>query len=355
LVVRVGQIPRPSVSWYVQRATYNKNGNFTIFDLEALKAKARIEAQKNQPVFVILDFGAPQYNNTTIGAKLTATKTPASISEIKSAVQIYLDEFYFYASQSQYSQASLWLGVGTNNSGDLFCVANSRNHGVSWANMINDLNNYSLGKGYVPKINVFGAIDIETWRGIDYDRIRKCENNFLDEAPPDSALNWAYGYSDTTDYRYYNFGEANDLAYGTDIHSWGADLFWELSWGIPEAYPFPEMYRIDGVLAASWQTLARYSAICQGPSAQSQCQPEIRAADPNWTKGRFMKFDAELTQYTANNCPTNTNKPEQGWQQLYGALATDLNTDGYFPQYSSDINFDFNYDYNNPSVSCPLP
>jgi hypothetical protein len=30
----------------------------------------------------------------------------------------------------------------------------------------------------------------------------------------------------------------------------------------------------------------------------------------------------------------------QGWQAVYGALATDLNTDGYFPQYASDITYE---------------
>jgi hypothetical protein len=360
LVVRVGQIPRASVSWYIQRAQYTKRTNKTTFDLDALKAKARIEAQKNQPVLVILNFGAPLYNSTTIGTKLTSTEIPVSISEIQGAVQIYLNEFYFYASQTQYSQASLTLGVGTNNSGDLFCLTNSRNHGVVWGDMIDYLNTYVSAQGYASKINVVGAIDIETWAplpdGSDpYRQLRKCGNQFLPEAPPESALNWAQGYSDATEYRYYNFGEFNNAASGTGLNSWGADLFWELSWGIPEAYPFPEMYRTDGELATTWQQLARYSAICRGPSSQTQCQPEVRAANPNWTKGRFMKFDAVLTQYTANECPTNTNRPEQGWQQLYGALATDFNTDGYFIPYSSDINFDLKYDYNNPSPSCPLP
>jgi len=282
------------------------------------------------------------------------------IGNIEVAIHQYIDAFM----QNDLPNSKLWIGVGTNNTGDLMCQGQGygTSHGTQWAAMINRLNTWLGQQGYnnLPnppdKIKISGAVDLEKWTGKDPDNsILRCNGQLIPEAPPSEALQWAQAYSAGTNHSYIYFGDYADAAEGLGLSKWGADLTWELSWGIPEAYPLPEIYTRTGTLAQKWQTLARYSAICQGPS-QAKCQPEIRAADPSWVaaKGRKMQFLGALTNFGEQNCNnTNANSPNQGWLQLYRSLVVDLYTDNSFPIYSSDITYEDAA--HQTADTCPIP
>jgi len=223
------------------------------------------------------------------------------------------------------------------------------NHGIAWASMMNQLQNWVIQQNYnasdPDKIKVSGAIDIETWGGKRY----KCGHQVQDPAPPGNALAWAYSFSNSTDISYVNFGTVEgNTAIGSDYDTqWRGDTIWELSWGIPEAYPLPEIYNPSGANAADWQTIARMSMICM------DCLPEQRDTNPSWTKGREMRFLGDLTNFGEQNCGVNANSPNQGWLQLYRHLVVDVYTDGAFPYFSSDITFEDQQ--HQTADTCPIP
>jgi hypothetical protein len=295
---------------------------------------ARKEAQRNRPVLVILDFGATRYRGSDIGTKLVSTTTFVSTTAILDGAKIYIQEFIENAGENSH----LWLGVGTNNTGDMMCTTTiASNHGQAWALMMNDLQAWVAQQGYDGIVQVSAANDFESWAGWKL----KCTidgNQLRDPSPPQNALAWAESYSANTDVLLINYGAVDGTAIGLGNSVWGADVYWQLSWGIPEAYPLPEVYYLSGANATQWQELARISAIC------TNCLPEQKAADPNWTKDRTMQFLGSLTnqgeQSKSTPCSTSANSPSQGWLQLYRRLVVDVYTDSNFPQYSSDITFE---------------
>ena len=332
LVVRTGQVPQPSVSYYWQSTLVSNSVN--ILNPLILEIKARKEAQRNRPVLVILDLGATKYSGSFVGTKLVSTTTLVSTSAILDGAKIYIQEFVENAGVSSH----LLLGVGTNNTGDMMCTTTiAADHGQAWALMMNDLQTWITQQGYDAIVQVSGANDFESWAG----KRLKCTiggNQSRDPSPPQNALAWAESYAANTDALLINYGAVDGTAIGSGNSEWGADVYWQLSWGIPEAYPMPEIYNTLGSSANQWQELARISAIC------TNCLPEQKAADPNWTKGRTMQFLGSLTNQgelsKSTLCSTSGNSPSQGWLQLYRRLVVDVYTDSNYPQYSSDITYE---------------
>jgi len=343
LVTRIGEIPKPSVSYYwlsvdcVSGVCVPKNS--------ILDTKAITEAQRNKPVLVILDFGNPRAANGQMGTSTVTQSNYLPISNIENAAKTYIQTF----ANNTGINSKLWLGVGTNNAGDLMCVNNGygTSHGTEWGLMMNRLQTWLDQQPYndviQDRIQISGASDIETWTGKkDSAKILKCGNQSLPRAPASEALAWVQAYSAGSDIRFINFGNYSDASEGLGINLWGADFTWEITWGIPEAWPLPEIYTLTGTLSENWQSLARYSAICTG------CRPADpeRGGDPNWMalKGRTMQFLGALTNQgevsLTTPCSTTASSPSQGWLQLYRHLVVDIYTDNNFPLYSSDITYE---------------
>jgi len=82
----------------------------------------------------------------------------------------------------------------------------------------------------------------------------------------------------------------------------GRESRW-LSWGLAAAYPLPQIYRTDAVMAKQWYGLSLYTKNLTGSSM--------------WIMG-------SLTQSTACaqvGCSAQTaNTPSQGWTQLWNAV-----------------------------------
>jgi hypothetical protein len=130
LVIRLGQVPKPSVSYYWQ-SVQNVNGT-TIINPTILEIKAKKEAERNQTVLVILDFGATDYDSANIGTKLTSTNISVSTSVILNGSKTYIQKFIQYSQPASH----LILGVGTNNTGGHDVLDN--NSQQSWPSMGND-------------------------------------------------------------------------------------------------------------------------------------------------------------------------------------------------------------------------
>lgn len=251
----------------------------------------------------ILDFGQPYWNGTTYGTTLF-NNSFASISQIK-----YAAEAFFWGYWDCHDSTFLRVVVGTSNN---FGYTGSA-HGIAWADMINDLNDYiALPPSWQSALTARGGSDIETgWAN-----------------PSDSAA-WADGYSGEADYAYYDYGDAGgcppygDCTVAGGSPDWSQENVWYASWGAAWAYPFPEIYcevcytgDTKGGNAAQWQGISLYGYLYEtGPIA----------------------ILGSLTQYAAaGSCCTNT--PAQGWSQLWDALNGDWRTAQSLP-YSSDIDY----------------
>lgn len=331
LVMRLGNIPHHSISYYWQSAIYNKKLQKTIFDTAKLTSAAQTEARRNQNSLVIIDFGYPLVNTSTIGTTLLYKGPIASTNDILEASKTYLQQYWFES--QNYPNSTISFGVGTNNTGDLLCSSqNGTTHGTHWAQMINQLDAWVQQSNYSSKITVYAAIDIESFSGQGL----KCGKTVIDPAPASSAINWSEAYSANTDVPYIDFGIVDNLSLGYGLNSsvqpWNGDVYWYLSWGIPEANPLPEIYMPNGSNAENWHQLARISALC------INCVAEQLSLNPDWIKGRSMIFLGALTELGDMNCGTSTNTPAMGWTQLYQKLAADVKTDQYPPPfYVSDI------------------
>jgi hypothetical protein len=328
LVVRLGTVPNHSISYYWQSAVFD-NTSPTSYSLDkiALEAAGQKAAENNQPVFVILDFGPPRVSATSPGTTTYTSLKPITITDIAAGAKVFIDGFWRAAKGKK--NASLYLAIGTNNTGDLFCPEKSQYfapHGTAWGNMVKDVGAYITTSHYQTKVQVAGANDIESWADWTVD----CSGTPISIASVDHTVTWAQAFASAAPtYKMFNFGSVDgNTAGGLGTTQWGADAIWLLSWGITNAFPFPEIYYDEH--ASQWHTIARYSAIC------TNCMPEQSGI-------RNMKFFGTLSMYC--NEPASL-PPKQGWRALYRDLAVDVNTDVDLesnPQvflYSSDINYE---------------
>jgi len=125
-------------------------------------------------IVVFLDFGPPWFNGTVYGTRLFTTHDYVSTSQIYTATQGFLDGFY--SGTSNKPNVYLTLAIGTNNNPNFGGLI--QNHGVAWATMINNLNNYiNITPNYALKLTARGADDIE-----------------LSYASASQTLSWVNGY-----------------------------------------------------------------------------------------------------------------------------------------------------------------
>jgi hypothetical protein len=246
-----------------------------------------------EDIVVILDFGPPWFDGvSTYGTRLFNTHEYVSISRIYTATQGFLSGFYNCTYTKPY--VHLTVAVGTNNNPNFGGL--SADHGIRWARMINDLNDWIDRVPYYSlKLTARGANDIE-----------------LAFAPAWQTRLWVEGYVITYQIpsNYYNFGACEGcVTTGTicpDLpNDWDCDDVYYVSYGAPPAWPIPEIYLTNGVNAEQWAWMSRWAL--QNPSIQ-----------------RPIYFLGSLTQWQA--CQTNPpcngtdNRPEQGWAQLYEEL-----------------------------------
>jgi hypothetical protein len=204
-----------------------------------------------------------------------------------------------------------------------------------WAGLVKDLHGYVNNDAHYndilpDQVKIWCAIDIETWSVSNPNPNNQtiyCGGTPLYAAPAKNTTLWAENYSNTASVPpYFNFGNYTESLPNLGKNTWGADFTWYVSWGLPTAYPLPEIYNTTTTNSKQWHDLARYSVLCTAPCLPVSYTP---------TKGRTMQYWGVLTQFGDAACSIQTNAPKDGWQQLYGTLTADVFTEQSFPASSS--------------------
>jgi hypothetical protein len=246
--------------------------------------------------YSILNFGEPWQEGTIYSTKLFDRPYFSFISfaEIDSLSIAFLHGYLDCAPDS----SRLILAIGTSNYGPNV----SYEHGEALAQVINNIVNWiETPPSYEAKIGVVGAID-----------------NELDWNEPSDSFNWRNGYIYNSSRFYLYFGDCagcptQKYFYWLPDNNWTIDDVYQMVRG-PFSYPLPQIYRKDRIHAQQWQYLSLY------------------VNDNNYNP---LSFAGCITLWQAcqekGNCNNGTpnaidNKPEEGWEQLYGELYNDRNT-----------------------------
>lgn len=204
------------------------------------------------------------------------------------------------------NESHITLGIGINNYGsftdDGSCYPRAvcaRNHGERWAQMVAETDQWVVAQGYGSQVTVAGAIDIE--QGWNTAAVSKA---------------WVDGFDaqDQNKYIYYNFGTCTNCPTRlwpslVPENGWTPWDIYYVSYGVPSAWPIPEIYVNNGLNARQWAYLSHLAAA-------------------NW--GAPIYFPGLMTEWQAcqqhpSGCDQIDNTPQEGYDQLMSELA-------YWPQ-----------------------
>lgn len=333
-------VPPASLSRYWNADLLSPAG----FDLEALYddgcSQARDSHTRNRNTIVVLDFGSPTLSHGIFGVITTNGLRFHSNAEIEVAIMSYARGFW--ACSSPYPDSHTVVAVGVSNTGYVATPGdNARRLGIEWAKMIKslrqwiifgDCNNPTGACSLSSRISIAGAINIE--------HHKNTITHFITN--PGGVEDWADGYASETSAPYYDFGTCEDCGFagpgGADEANgdfWNRDHYWYVSWGIPNAWPLPLIYRSDGSNADQWEELSQYSATCSSPCAPAGSGFHSR-----------LYFAGSFTQHAA--CASSPggcigvgfrtdNSPNEGWLQLYDAAYADPVTRIPLIEWSTDV------------------
>lgn len=334
------QVPPHSLSLYWQSLnppvdpTSSESPGLGYLDTQRLREFGCSEALKrNGSIAVVLIFGDPVVAYGKYYTRLPSSITWIKLETIEAGVKQYISGYWDCSDGAPLGSEHLILGVGLTSAGDaLNTDGHPREHGEEWGKMINRLREwvlhvpvYSHGPidyvNYSSRVSVVGAINIERWGG---------------NATPQGAREWVEGYASTTTLPYFSVESCEDCGFASpDPSVWDRDHYWYLAWGVPNAWPLPEIY--NQTLAQKWQELSKYGATCQ------DCFPET---SPYYSR---MYFAGSLTQEqacedTSDPCLGMDLSPAEGWQALYSNLYNDPVTRLEILNWSTDIGWDIYLD-----------
>lgn len=259
------------------------------------------QGSARQSGVVVLDFGQPQFQNSAYGTLLFDGVTFASVAQIENAVENFLSGYWNCSPDGSY----VTLVIGTSN----YLGSTNYSHGQAWGQMVNHVGDWiSQPPSFVAKETVAGGIDAE----MDYNSAQ-------------NTRDWVNGYSSVRQYYYYDYGSCDgcgSATYPTSCPSqapnngWTLDDIWYVAWNAPPAFPLPEIYATSGFHAGQWYCMSLYA----------------------YNKdGLRMNIKGTFTQWQACACPpSGTNKPDEGWSQIYLKLNADSRTVQDVP-WSTDI------------------
>lgn len=256
---------------------------------------------------VILDFGSPNKIGSEYGTDLF-WMGPVTITQISNAIKNFSAGYYTCVADDRYSQ--IYVGIGTTNyHTSISNTTDFTNHGIAWARMVNDLNDWAIAQGYSGQVHIVGANDVElAWN------------------TPTITKAWANGYHTVDRYDWYDYGSLDGCATRSNPNSticgngWTREDAWYITYGTLPVWPLPLIYATNGVNAQQWALLSLYSYN---------------------TRGYSFIFVGEMTQKQAcdqypGQCPSLDNTPQQGWTQLFNELKKDTHT-AFVPPWSTDI------------------
>lgn len=306
--------PAPTTSRYIK--TVDRGTHYNLGCGSALA---------NESGALVLAFGQPyRFANGQNGTRLQdGPATPVALSQIISATQNFASGYYNCTPSG--STNYLRIVMGTSNyigvTGTL-----DYNHGVAWAQAVTSLNQFIGTVGWAHRVGVVGGSDIE-----------------LGWSAPGPVISWSDGYNSAATAPYYDFGDAAGCPteyVGNIVCStgWTVSDVWLVAWHNLSAWPFPEIYSRDGVLAAQWQALSLFAAAQPGFSAMhfDGVLTQQQACFDRLAEGFADCFDDQLDN------PSN-----HGWRQLWTLLNADFGTQQQYlgstsppRDWASDITWD---------------
>ena len=335
------QAPPHSLSLYWQSLTpfvaptSDEAPQYGNLDTTKLREFGCSEAKKrNGSIVVVLLFGDPIIKNGQYYTRLPSFGVLVKLENIETGVKEYISGYWDCSDGAPLGSEGLLLAVGVANTGEaLNADRNPRAHGEEWGRMINRLRDwvnyvpvFSNGPidyvNYSSRVSVVGAINIEKWSG---------------NATPQGAREWVNGYNSTTSLLYFNVGACADCGFESpDDSVWDRDHYWDLSWGLNNAFPLPQIY--NQTLAERWQELSEYGATCQ------DCSP-VESEGKQGPMYFFGSFTQELAcEQNIKPCDLTDFSPDEGWQALYSELNSDPVTRMENLLWSTDIGWDIYLD-----------
>ncbi len=243
-----------------------------------------------QDDLVILDFGQPYGDSSNHPIVLIlGTLEEVTMEQVEEGLRQYVLGYYSCTGADISSEVT--IGAGVNNYGSWLRTSyNAINSGYDWGAMLLNVYYWMAANGYMQRASVYGAMDLELpW------------NTY-------SAMNdWFFGYMDAVDRMIplLDFGDCNGCN-TTPANGWTIDQVWQIKWGNAVVWPVPEIYNIYGANARQWAGLSDYSVA-------------------NYSMP--LLFDALMTQMQAciqaGGCDGVDNTPEEGYDQLIGAINDD--------------------------------
>lgn len=306
VMAKVSPYPAATASYYITTAEQD-----TLYNLGCRRGERDRDMPGKQDSLIILAFGQPWEESGVYGVR-TLSQQFLTVSQVEILAQEFGKGYWDCVAGDDSSR--LRLAIGTSNLGDVTTF----DHGVAWARMVNNVQQWLILKEYNSQIVAAGASDMEVgWND-----------------PVDTRA-WVDGYVSTAVMELYNFGDAQACPPATPEcdFDWTQEDIWYVSWGAsPLVSPIPQIYRNDGLTAQQWYEIAVYSVETQ----QEQ-----------------MLFAGALTQYQAcidrpdyesvdppSRCRGGDQPPEHGWRQLWTEMNNDSRT-AHDLRWSSDIRWDY--------------
>lgn len=159
--------------------------------------------------------------------------------------------------------------------------------GLRWGELVGSVTSY-------PKVLVKSGNDIESWTS---------ESIFGDwEACGAGVLRWFDGFRDATGMQNYNFG---NNPYAEDTSQWTQYQAYLVSWGLPPAYVYPQIWCRGSSWAPSWVDMRRnYGMRFDGVTSENGQTQTFCGGSPtlswqeSWNELNNRLADAGFTGYT---------------------------------------------------------
>ncbi len=291
-----------------------------------------------QDNLVVHHFGYPRKSGSFYGVQLPFDQSHAfqSLGTVIDAVRTFAQAYYANLGTDTTSHLRIVVGVVSccqsspaNPTGDLDFM---RGHGTAWANTMSNIRAQLTG-GIASRVDVVGGYDMEP----DWNRpyaSTEWATRFALQGP--TACNTgSTGYDQGCLYSYSTVPisvSGTNCAASETVTSWTACDIWYVAWGVKKsnsriARPLPQIYhRYNpsypqypwGVDATQWKDLSLFSA--------------------NQMNAGPMYFVGSLTQRAdcGDGCPNGNNYPEEGYDLLSNALASNPAT-GHYIRWMTDI------------------
>jgi hypothetical protein len=235
--------------------------------------------QSNEYGLIVLDFGEPDLHGTTYGTYDFGGNFDSDYA-IGHAVANFARGFW----NCSPSTAAVDIGIGTSNYngvGQYWTNSQWYTAGQMWAKVVNGVANYIVNSGFSSRVNADGADDIE-----------------VEWATPAQSESFVNGFASTVESHHYFYDYGDDSGGTNPGNGWGAYDVWYCAYGAAPNYPVPEIYfNADATL--DWEPLDQWAVANEGGP---------------------MYIIGVMTSYPYGNTP------DEGWTDMWNALASDPNT-----------------------------